>query len=409
MRRVFSLLLCPLLLVLAACGGSAADLPLVPLRDAIIASLDMENAAVLDGDSLYSLYGIPAADYTDMAGFQAMNGIFPDECVLVRAADKDAAGRVRDHLQTRLDQVLAQSRDYAPDAYAQARQCAVETDGLTVRLFLSGSREEMERLYQTARSGGALPTLPPTPAATPTPAPTPAPAATSSPTPEPTAAPAPGGLVSESAPAADSWFDDAILVGDSVEYMLTQYVLYQRANGRPDCLGKATLFAASNFSYHLAVSDQQPGEYWPLYNGVFMRVEDAAAACGARKVLIGMGTNDIALLGLDKTMENVETLMSRILDKNPDATIFLMGMTPRPAGYDGSDMPNSLILEFNGRLLSYAEEHGFWYLDSYAALANGQGELPDEYCADLSGQAIHPNRIACGVWLDYLYTHTVPD
>ena len=86
-----------------------------------------------------------------------------------------------------------------------------------------------------------------------------------------------------------------------------------------------------------------------------------------------------------------------------------MGMTPRPAGYDGYDLNNALIREFNALLLAYAEENGFYYLDSYEALADEKGELPYELCADPEALAVHPNYAGCAVWLEYLYTHAIPD
>ena len=108
-------------------------------------------------------------------------------------------------------------------------------------------------------------------------------------------------------------------------------------------------------------------------------------------------------------MGYVDEQLSRILEKTPDVTIYLMGMTPRPAGYDNYDMPNALIREFNDLLLQYAEEHGLYYLDSYEALADEKGELPFEHCADPYGLAVHPSYAGCAVWLEYLYTHAIPD
>ena len=410
MKKFFLLLLALWMFFTSGCGSVPDELPLDTIRNDILHSAEAEDATLLNARMLESFYGISPEDCADMAGFHRMRGIFSDECVLIRAADKAAAERVEDALQQRLEQVLAQSRDYDPEGYAIARESRVEIDGLYVRFFLSSQREMMEEVYAAYRKGETRP-VPPTPAVpTPKPTPTPTPAPTPEPTPEATPKPWPAsGKVPETPRADDSWFDDVIWVGDSVENNLASYVYYLRANGEPDCLGKITFFTAPNFSWHLAVQPEGPEQYFPVYNGRFMTVEDAVEACGAGKVLIGMGMNDIAFLGLETTMGYVDEQIGRILRKTPEVTIYLMGMTPRPAGYDNYDMPNALIREFNTLLLQYAEEHGFYYLDIYEALADEKGELPYEHCADPHGLAVHPNYAGCAVWLEYLYTHAIPD
>ena len=45
----------------------------------------------------------------------------------------------------------------------------------------------------------------------------------------------------------------------------------------------------------------------------------------------------------------------------------------------------------------------------YIALADEKGELPFEHCADPYGLAVHPSYAGCAVWLEYLYTHAIPD
>lgn len=402
MKHLFCIFLALWMLCVCGCGAAAVELPLDTIRNDILYSIGEENTALLDSRSLHALYGIAPEDCAEMAGFQKMQGIIPEECVMIRAADQAAADRVAAALQQRLEQVLAQSRDYDPEGYAMAEKSRVEADGLYVRFFLSARRDVMEDIYAAYRRGESRP-VPPVPA-TPTPRPTP------SPTPEPTPEPWPtSGKVPETPRADDSWFDDAIWIGDSVENILASYVYYLRANGEPNCLGNITFFTAPNFSWHLAVQPEGPKQFFPVYNGRFMTVEDAVEASGAKKVLIGMGMNDIAFLGLEATMGYVDEQLSRILEKTPDVTIYLMGMTPRPAGYDNYDMPNALIREFNDLLLQYAEEHGLYYLDSYEALADEKGELPFEHCADPYGLAVHPSYAGCAVWLEYLYTHAIPD
>lgn len=136
-----------------------ADTPEVPAepepvdltqaRDAIIDGLEIAEPFLLDTDALLNLYGIEGAWVAQSASFATMSGTFPDEVVLVEAVDEAAAASVAQCLQSRLDEVLVQSRSYDADNYAAAQACQVRRDGLYVSLLLSPKQAEMTEICQS--------------------------------------------------------------------------------------------------------------------------------------------------------------------------------------------------------------------------------------------------------------------
>ena len=136
-----------------------ADTPEVPaepepvdltqVRDAIIDGLEIAEPFLLDTDALLNLYGIEGAWVAQSASFATMSGTFPDEVVLVEAVDEAAAASVAQCLQSRLDEVLVQSKSYDADNYAAAQACQVRCDGLYVSLLLSPKQAEMTEICQS--------------------------------------------------------------------------------------------------------------------------------------------------------------------------------------------------------------------------------------------------------------------
>lgn len=173
MKRIISILLCVMCLtLLVACGadskgdntstqlqnqqqnvsadtaGDSVDLNAIKYQ--IISDLSMEGTMDMDTAMLNSLYGIEEADVKDSACFATMEGVFPDEIIMVRAADSDAAGRIEEKLQTRLAAVLAQSKNYDAENYEIAQKCKVTVNGDVVALFVSSQHEAMQVIFDSA-------------------------------------------------------------------------------------------------------------------------------------------------------------------------------------------------------------------------------------------------------------------
>ncbi len=123
--------------------AEAAAVDLAAVRDAMAEGVGASDWLAMDADAIGNLYGLDGAWIAQAAGFATMAGTFPDEVALVEAVDEDAAARVAEKLQARLDEVQVQAETYDPDSYAKALECEVVTNGCFVRLLLSPKQSEL--------------------------------------------------------------------------------------------------------------------------------------------------------------------------------------------------------------------------------------------------------------------------
>lgn len=196
-----------------------------------------------------------------------------------------------------------------------------------------------------------------------------------------------------------SWFDDVVFVGDSVTLKLSYYA----DNGS---LGDAKFLCAGSLGYGLALQDLNAEEnVHPTYEGEKYTVDDGIQMLGAKKVFIMFGMNDIGLFGIDDSIKNMKTLTERILEKSPEAEIYIQSVTPMLEDLQLSDLNNESISEFNTKLKEEAEKLGYKYLDVASVMKDEKGNLIPEYCSDPEGMGIHFSDEGCEVWIKYLKTH----
>ncbi len=195
----------------------------------------------------------------------------------------------------------------------------------------------------------------------------------------------------------DSWFDDCVIMGDSLTVGLS---LYNDANNP---FGNAKFVCASSLSYWNSQWDlYRPGNVHPMYNGRKILLEDAPVVTGAKKAIITLGMNDIGIWGPEGTIEQARSLLYKIRAKSPDLQIYLETVTPMLYGNQKAHLNNQLIRQFNSNLRNFAEQEGCGFLNSYDAFADSNGNLPYDLCSDPGGLGLHFNFKACAIWAEFL-------
>ncbi len=150
MKRLISiLLLCLCVMSFAACKkeDEAKVIDIQAVKAEIIETVGIESPMDLGSDRLLALYGIEGADVEDSACFMSMGGTFADEIILVKAKDKDAADRVEECLNSKLQQVLNQSKNYSPEDYAIYQEIKVLREGNTLALFIHKDHKTMQEIF----------------------------------------------------------------------------------------------------------------------------------------------------------------------------------------------------------------------------------------------------------------------
>ncbi len=209
--------------------------------------------------------------------------------------------------------------------------------------------------------------------------------------------------IPESDPVDDSFFDDAVFIGDSISLKLDHYVKNRRQTEK-DYFGKARFLVAGSLGSGNALWKVSNESVHPSYRGEKMLLEDAVKRMEAKKVYIMLGINDVALYGLDGSVENMKTLIERILEKSPKAEIFVQSATPRIAA--STKKPNNrMIFDYDLKLYQMCVEQGWHFVDVAFVMRDANGCLYDDYCSDAPTMGMHFTDVACQVWIDYLKTH----
>ncbi len=124
------------------------------------------------------------------------------------------------------------------------------------------------------------------------------------------------------------------------------------------------------------------------------------------KIYILLGINEI---GYDVSYfaDQYQTMLDSIREKEPDADIYIMGLTPVSAHKSATDSTFTMdrVKMYNDALHTLAAENDCWYVDLCEALSDETGYLPSGVTSD----GVHFAASHYKVWLQYLKTHYAPD
>ncbi len=196
-----------------------------------------------------------------------------------------------------------------------------------------------------------------------------------------------------------SWFDDAAFVGDSVSGWLSFY------NGDKG-LGQATFLTATSLGIENALKDVSSASVHPSYQGTKMKIEDAIVKCGAKKVYLMLGMNDISY-GVERVTADYIQLLDRIQAAAPGVQIYVQSVMPMLSTSKRADskLNNASIADFNTAMKAACQQKKWYYLDIAGIYSDSNGGLRADACSDASGMGLHITHDATAAWVDYLRTH----
>ncbi len=198
-----------------------------------------------------------------------------------------------------------------------------------------------------------------------------------------------------------SWFDDAVMIGDSVSLKLKNHVTQQRQSF-PGYFGSGQFLASGSLGSANALWDVDDKSVHPSFQGEKMRLEESIPLTGAKKVYMMLGINDIAVYGIDGAIENYGKLLDSILASVPDVEFFIQSATPICEGAEVGALNNANLVIYNEKLKAMCEEREIHFVDVAAVLTGEDGYLPRDYCSDPDGMGIHLMDVACEIWLGCL-------
>ena len=198
--------------------------------------------------------------------------------------------------------------------------------------------------------------------------------------------------VSESDPVDDSYFDDAVFIGDSRTVGMGMF-----GNIKSNYYAKVSLKIDTVFNSAFITTDDSDT---PLT--VLEALEEKPIF---KKVYISFGINE---LGYNRNVfiNCYKLFVDQVRERLPNAIIYVQSVFPVSEAVSEKNrygVNNEAVVEVNEAIKKMAIEKNLYYLDTYTLLADENGALP----ANISSDGIHlgPGKYSVMV-SEYIRTHT---
>lgn len=196
--------------------------------------------------------------------------------------------------------------------------------------------------------------------------------------------------VPESPAVENSYFDDAVFIGDS------------RTEGLILNMGLSNTTSYTHKGLMVDTVFTKPVIH---KNGAKLSVMEALKETAFTKVYIMLGINETGWPYNDVFVEKYGKIIDEIKNINSNAIIYVQEIMPVANSVSSSHsyIKNKKINEFNNLIIRMAEEKQIYYIDTVSPVVSSDGSLPEDAASD----GIHLKKEYCKKWLECLKTHTI--
>lgn len=202
-----------------------------------------------------------------------------------------------------------------------------------------------------------------------------------------------GGAIAETDKAEDwDYFDDAVMVGDSITYGMASYG-YLSFN---HVFAKIGLHQGTALTSKCVYTSKTQG----------YSISDALKMAKPGKIYVTLGINAIYNYKADSFYDNYRALLMKIKKASPDSVIVIQSIFPVTENWainNGKPNCNQYIAYANQKLSELANEEGCYFLHTYEKLTDENGFLQREF----SGDGIHLSRKGYEAVFNYILTHPI--
>lgn len=195
-------------------------------------------------------------------------------------------------------------------------------------------------------------------------------------------------------PVQESYFDDALFIGDSRTVGLDEYGGFQ----------ENTIFFAKT---SLTIYDlfEEPEKFASLADGTKATLEEALTERKFGKIYIMLGINELGRGTTESFFTTYAEAVNRIRMLQPDALIFIQGIMRVGEEKNNTDriFNNTNINERNQAISLMADDRNIYYLEVNDAVCDENGNLISDYTFD----QIHLKAKYYQLWKDYLFAHGI--
>ena len=199
--------------------------------------------------------------------------------------------------------------------------------------------------------------------------------------------------VPENGRVDDSYFSDAVFVGDSRTEGLR---MYSGISPSPKFFSGVGLTVTKVFSDQIV-----------QLNGQWLTVADALRQADYNKVYIMLGMNELGWVYESIYAQDYGRIIDVIRETHPDATIYVQSIIPVSKWKDTTDpgrvYTNANVVRLQKVLCEMCEEKDVHYVNVAEVMQDENGYLFSEATED----GMHLTQEYCKIWAEYLRTHTV--
>ena len=191
----------------------------------------------------------------------------------------------------------------------------------------------------------------------------------------------------------DSYFQDALFIGDSRTVGLYEYAEWEDV---------ATFYASTGLTVYkmfdtpiVEVQGQRQKE----------TVDQALAEKQFAKIYLMIGINEMGTGTVDSFMEAYEKAVRHLQELQPDAIIYLQGIMKVTADRSakGDYITNEGIQERNDRIAQLADNQKIFYLDVNPLVCDESGGMNPEETFD----GVHLKAQYISIWKEFLKSHAI--
>ena len=199
--------------------------------------------------------------------------------------------------------------------------------------------------------------------------------------------------VPENGRVDDSYFSDAVFVGDSRTEGLR---MYSGISPSPKFFSGVGLTVTKVFSDQIV-----------QLNGQWLTVADALRQADYNKAYIMLGMNELGWVYESVYAQDYGRIIDVIRETHPDATIYVQSIIPVSKWKDTTDpdriYTNANVVRLQKVLCEMCEEKNVHYVNVAEVMQDENGYLFSEATED----GMHLTQEYCKIWAEYLRTHTV--
>lgn len=192
--------------------------------------------------------------------------------------------------------------------------------------------------------------------------------------------------------ADETYFDDALFIGDSRTVGLQQYA----------GLNNATFYCATGLSVHKVFSS-------PIVSvegsNKKITIEEALTSKTFGKIYLMLGINEMGIGDVDSFIQKYEEVICRLQELQPDAIIYLESImkVSSERSDQGDYISNEGIDARNVEIEKLADQNKIFYLDVNSSVCDSNGALDAAYTFD----GVHLKASYITLWKQYLIEHIV--